>query len=83
MATQASEAPGGMMADSTSPNFPAVVKPEMLGWNYTSPVPSFEDIKEFQFTPMKSELDKVEGIDKLEADVCKNWLGSTQNDRKC
>ena len=71
------------MADSTSPNFPAVVKPEMNGWNYTSPVPSFEDIKEFQFTPMKSELDKVEGIDKLEADVCKNWLGSTQNDRKC
>ena len=92
MLLQASESPGGLLADSGDPNFPFVEKPEMKDWNYTAP--AFEDFqKDFTDFAFKTnttkggtllqKLDNTVRIPKLKADVCTNWLGATQNDGEC
>ena len=82
---QASESPGGLLADSYDPSFPLVEKPEMNGWDYTAP--KCEDFqkgyKEFTAkttAPLLQQIENTVRIPSLKADECKNWLGSTQND---
>ena len=82
---QASESPGGLLADSTVPSFPQVEKPEMNDWDYTAPKLEDFDKDYEEFTPKATtpSLEKIENtirIPTLKADNCTNWLGSTQND---